>query len=97
MDIRDEPIYRGAQPRLVPIGRNGVHAQLSAPRGELAQPNVIPYFALPENYHGNQLKSYGGYLRYTIRYEGLGRPITSPDVILTVRQKLCIIYWNSFI
>lgn len=84
VDIRDEPIFRGAQPRLAPVGRNGVHGQLAAPLGELAQPNVIPYFSLPENYHGNQLKSYGGFLRYRVRYEGYGTPLYAPNVILTV-------------
>jgi hypothetical protein len=39
---------------------------------------------MPENYHGNQLKSYGGYLKYTVRHEGQGNPISAPDVILSV-------------
>jgi len=39
---------------------------------------------MPENYHGNQLKSYGGYLKYTVRHEGQGHPISAPDVILSV-------------
>lgn len=84
VDIRDEPIYRGQEPHISPVGRNGVHAQLASPYGELSQPNVLPYFALPESYHGNQLKSYGGYLKYKLRYQGYGRPLTGPDVILTV-------------
>lgn len=84
VDIRDEPIYRGAQPRLSALGRNGVRGFLPGPQGSLSQPNVIPYFALPENYHGKQLNSYGGYLRYNVRYEGYGRPINAPDVIITV-------------
>jgi hypothetical protein len=50
---------------------------------------VYPYFALPENYHGNQLKSYGGYLKYTVRFEGQGNPISAPDVILSV-SSLCV-------
>lgn len=84
VDIREEPIYRGVQPRLLPVDRNGVHGVLSGPQATLVQPDVIPYFALPENYHGNQLKSYGGYLKYRVRYSGSGRPIDAPDVILTV-------------
>jgi hypothetical protein len=39
---------------------------------------------MPENYHGNQLKSYGGYLKYTVRHEGQGHPISAPDIILSV-------------
>lgn len=99
VDIRDEPIFRGVQPRLQPVGRNGVRGQLPAPQGELAQPNVIPYFSLPENYHGNQLKSYGGYLRYTIRYEGYGAPLNAPNVILTVSIVHCenIVYFFVFV
>ncbi|KAK4879912.1 hypothetical protein RN001_008058 [Aquatica leii] len=83
IDIRDEPIYRGSQPKITPVGRNGVHALLAAPYGDLAQPDVLPYFVLPENFNGNQLKSYGGYLKYKLHYEGYGRPINAPDVIIT--------------
>lgn len=45
-----------------------------------------PYYALPENYHGNQLKSYGGYFRYDIQYDGDGSAIASPDIIMTVSE-----------
>lgn len=83
VDIRDEPIYRGSQPRVNPIGRNGVHVQLASPYADLVQSDVLPYFALPENFHGNQLKSYGGYIKYSLRYEGYGQPLNAPDVILT--------------
>lgn len=82
VDIRDEPIYKGVEPQLQQIGRNGVRASLPY-FAELNQPDVVPYFALPENYHGNQLKSYGGYLRYTVAHGNTGRPIEGPDVILT--------------
>ncbi|XP_050308675.1 basement membrane-specific heparan sulfate proteoglycan core protein isoform X33 [Anthonomus grandis grandis] len=82
VDIRDEPIYKGIEPSLQEIGRNGVRAWLPY-YAELNQPNVVPYFALPENYHGNQLKSYGGYLRYTVIHGNQGRPVIGPDVILT--------------
>jgi len=44
---------------------------------------------MPENYHGNQLKSYGGYLKYTVRHEGQGNPVSAPDVILSV-SSLCV-------
>ncbi|KAH8286775.1 hypothetical protein KR018_007424, partial [Drosophila ironensis] len=42
-----------------------------------------PYLALPSDYMGNQLKSYGGNLRYEVSYMGNGRPINGPDVIIT--------------
>uniref|UniRef100_A0AAR5PFS0 Basement membrane-specific heparan sulfate proteoglycan core protein n=1 Tax=Dendroctonus ponderosae TaxID=77166 RepID=A0AAR5PFS0_DENPD len=82
VDIRDEPIYKGVEPQLWNIGANGVATSLPK-YAELNQPDVVPYFALPENYHGNQLKSYGGYLKYTVRHGNTGRPVEGPDVILT--------------
>ncbi|XP_070067065.1 basement membrane-specific heparan sulfate proteoglycan core protein isoform X29 [Drosophila virilis] len=42
-----------------------------------------PYLALPSDYMGNQLKSYGGELKYEISYLGNGRPLSGPDVIMT--------------
>ncbi|KAM8721215.1 hypothetical protein ACLKA7_007133 [Drosophila subpalustris] len=42
-----------------------------------------PYLALPSDYMGNQLKSYGGELKYDVSYVGNGRPISGPDVIMT--------------
>ncbi|XP_064212839.1 basement membrane-specific heparan sulfate proteoglycan core protein [Tribolium castaneum] len=82
IDIRDEPIYRNAQPQLTGLGRNGVHAQLP-PYGQISSSDLVPYFAMPENYHGNQLKSYGGYLRFTVRHYNRGYTIAGPTVILT--------------
>lgn len=46
--------------------------------------NVIPYFVMPDAYRGNQLKSYGGHFKYTLMFDGNGRPIIAPDVIITV-------------
>jgi len=42
-----------------------------------------PYLALPSDYMGNQLKSYGGNLVYEVSYMGNGRPVSGPDVIIT--------------
>lgn len=44
----------------------------------------LPYYSLPEDFHGNQLKSYGGYFKYEIEYNGQGRPVNAPDIILVV-------------
>ncbi|XP_076378245.1 terribly reduced optic lobes isoform X1 [Megalopta genalis] len=44
--------------------------------------NNAAYFTMPEHYHGSQLKSYGGYLKYKIRYNGTGTPNSAPAVIL---------------
>ncbi|KAL3282973.1 hypothetical protein HHI36_006131, partial [Cryptolaemus montrouzieri] len=82
VEIRDEPIYRNAVPQLTAVGLNGVNSYLPS-RVELTQPNLVPYFAMPENYHGNQLKSYGGYLRYNINHGNRGYEVAGPDVILS--------------
>lgn len=92
VDIRDEPIYRGAQPNLLPVGPKGVYAAIPE-YSELSQPNVVPYFAMPENYHGNQLKSYGGYLRYTVRHSDRGYPTPGPSVIITVSWLLILFFF----
>ncbi|XP_019884797.1 basement membrane-specific heparan sulfate proteoglycan core protein isoform X13 [Camponotus floridanus] len=64
-----------------PLGRDGV--QLSESFSNELNVYNIPYYALPENYHGNQLKSYGGYLKYSIRHSGNGTPNNAPTVILS--------------
>ncbi|CAL1682411.1 unnamed protein product [Lasius platythorax] len=64
-----------------PLGRDGVQL-LESFSNELDVYNV-PYYALPENYHGSQLKSYGGYLKYSIRHNGNGTPNNAPTVILS--------------
>lgn len=44
----------------------------------------ITYFFAPEKYSGNQLKSYGGFLNYSIHYTSnlFGSAVSGPDVIL---------------
>ncbi|XP_011864496.1 PREDICTED: basement membrane-specific heparan sulfate proteoglycan core protein isoform X15 [Vollenhovia emeryi] len=64
-----------------PLGRDGV--QLLESFSNDLNDYSIPYFALPENYHGSQLKSYGGYLKYSIRHSGNGTPNNAPSVILS--------------
>ncbi|XP_018057777.1 PREDICTED: basement membrane-specific heparan sulfate proteoglycan core protein isoform X9 [Atta colombica] len=64
-----------------PLARDGVQL-LESFSNDLHVYN-IPYFALPENYHGSQLKSYGGYLKYSIRHSGNGTPNYAPSVILS--------------
>lgn len=65
-----------------PRGSSG--AEISAPYNtELTSYNV-PYFELPSSYYGpSQLKSYGGFLKYTISYSGYGSPNHAPDVIIS--------------
>ncbi|XP_043797110.1 basement membrane-specific heparan sulfate proteoglycan core protein-like isoform X13 [Apis laboriosa] len=62
------------------IDRNGVQLYQS----ELSSTDTeLPYFALPETYYGNQLKSYGGYLKYRVRFNGTGIANSAPSVILS--------------
>ncbi|XP_020284881.1 basement membrane-specific heparan sulfate proteoglycan core protein isoform X6 [Pseudomyrmex gracilis] len=68
------------------IGRDGVHVvePLAAANDVTGYNNYLyHYYALPETYHGSQLKSYGGYLKYSIRYSGNGTPNHEPNVIVT--------------
>ncbi|XP_050085737.1 basement membrane-specific heparan sulfate proteoglycan core protein isoform X14 [Anopheles aquasalis] len=58
--------------------RHGVQLRLT----NLVPGRRTPYYSLPEEYKGNQLKSYGGSIRYDVEYDGNGRPINAPDVIL---------------
>lgn len=56
--------------------------------------NDFPYFAMPDNFHGSQLKTYGGYLKYTVKYEGNGRPLEIPDVVLSVSFNFTIVIYR---
>lgn len=47
-----------------------------------ARNGIVPYFALPSEYLGNQLKSYGGFLRYEVEFSGRGALNDHPDVII---------------
>jgi len=58
--------------------RHGVQMRLS----EVNFGALSPYYSLPNEYHGNQLKSYGGFFRYDVEYQGSGRRNDAPDVIL---------------
>lgn len=60
--------------------RHGVQLRLS----NLPLSGELPYYSLPSDYLGNQLKSYGGYIRYDVIYSGDGAPNNAPDVVLTV-------------
>ncbi|XP_043503640.1 basement membrane-specific heparan sulfate proteoglycan core protein isoform X1 [Polistes fuscatus] len=71
-----------------PIGRDGI--ELVESYGIDISSYKIPYYALPENYHGSQLKSYGGYLTYTIHYNGNGAPNNAPSVILSGNKYMLV-------
>ncbi|XP_046613235.1 basement membrane-specific heparan sulfate proteoglycan core protein isoform X7 [Neodiprion virginianus] len=80
--IRIQGRITGRVPEVLPVDQNGVH--VTDPYPESNDYVDIPYFAMPESYHGSQLKSYGGYLRYTVRHAGRGkRPNGLPSVILS--------------
>ena len=64
----------------VSVDRDGVHVQ--GLNRDLNKNNII-YFGLSENFNGNQLKSYGGYLHFDIRYSGNGIYNDAPIVIVS--------------
>lgn len=59
--------------------------------------NIYPYLALPETYHISQLKSYGGYIKFTvIPHESRSRPTPSgysplPEIIIKVCYQLILL------
>lgn len=60
--------------------RHGVQLRLS----DIPLAHELPYYAMPSEYHGNQLKSYGGFFRYSVMYLGNGATNDAPDLIITV-------------
>ncbi|XP_054273123.1 basement membrane-specific heparan sulfate proteoglycan core protein-like isoform X4 [Macrosteles quadrilineatus] len=72
------------QASIHPSGRSGFQISLTDNELKSSYYNpVYPYFALPENYHGNQLKSYGGFIKYTVKTDGTGSSLPIPDIILS--------------
>lgn len=43
-----------------------------------------PYYALPVEFLGNQLKSYGGFFRYNVEFIAEGYVLNIPDIIIIV-------------
>ncbi|XP_046742518.1 basement membrane-specific heparan sulfate proteoglycan core protein [Diprion similis] len=77
------------EPVIRPVGQNGFYVY--DPNPESNAYASLPYFALPESYHGNQLKSYGGYLKYTVRRAGRGEKLNgAPSVILSGNNYLLV-------
>ncbi|XP_041762389.1 basement membrane-specific heparan sulfate proteoglycan core protein isoform X4 [Anopheles merus] len=70
--------------------RHGVQLRLT----NLVPGRRVPYYSLPEEYKGNQLKSYGGSIRYDVEYDGTGRPVNAPDVILK-GNGMSLVHWHS--
>ncbi|KAL7036766.1 hypothetical protein ACKWTF_008935 [Chironomus riparius] len=60
--------------------RHGV--QFRASDIPAASNRVYPYHSLPSEYHGNQLKSYGAFLRYEVEFSGRSPSNDIPDVIV---------------
>lgn len=72
--------------------RQGVQLRLS----NLPSSGELPYYSLPDEYHGNQLKSYGGYFRYEIEFSGRGSLNEAPDIILIVSHYSTRSLWIFF-
>ncbi|XP_055635671.1 basement membrane-specific heparan sulfate proteoglycan core protein isoform X6 [Toxorhynchites rutilus septentrionalis] len=58
--------------------RHGVQLRLA----NIVPGRQIPYYSLPVDYKGNQLKSYGGSIRYQVEFDGTGNPNVAPDLII---------------
>lgn len=61
--------------------RHGVQLRVS----DIPQTRQFPYYSLPLDYLGNQLRSYGGSIKYDVEYVGRGSPNDAPDIIIIVR------------
>ncbi|XP_047486486.1 basement membrane-specific heparan sulfate proteoglycan core protein-like isoform X26 [Penaeus chinensis] len=75
--------YQQSSRFLSPQSSNAV--QLNVDRSKLEGPSdLIVYFSLPDSHKGQQLTSYGGYLRYKIKYSSTvaSQTIKGPDVIM---------------
>ncbi|XP_075211994.1 terribly reduced optic lobes isoform X4 [Lycorma delicatula] len=87
-------VHRNQPSGLQPAVRNKNRGfqLLSGPSETRNYERLYPYFSLPENYyHGNHLKSYGGYLKYNISFSGEGQLLDHPDVIL-IGNGLTLVY-----
>ena len=82
IQIEHSPYYDNALSRVDPIGSQGIVANLDINR-KIAD-NQYPYFALPESYLGPMLKSYGGYIKYSVRFDESDELISIPDCIISV-------------
>jgi hypothetical protein len=60
--------------------RHGIQFKASGISAVTSQ--VYPYLSLSSEFHGNQLKSYGGFLRYYVEFNGRGASNHIPDVII---------------
>ncbi|XP_078043463.1 terribly reduced optic lobes isoform X5 [Augochlora pura] len=83
MDQSDRQIvgdFEGLETRN--IGPNSIVAYSNTGRPTYRSDSNVAYLTMPEHYHGSQLKSYGGYLKYKVRYNGTGVPNSAPSVIL---------------
>ncbi|XP_025416415.1 basement membrane-specific heparan sulfate proteoglycan core protein isoform X4 [Sipha flava] len=77
------PMIKSASSTTYPVVINEALQMFTPRNNSQASDSNFPYFKFPESYLGNQLKSYGGYIKYTVRHEGFGEPILfTPDIIL---------------
>ncbi|KAK6617380.1 hypothetical protein RUM43_014389 [Polyplax serrata] len=92
VEIRPHITFRSMGPNIRPV-TNGfqLFSRATPDESEFGE-NVIPYFVMPDAYRGNQLKSYGGHFKYTLLFDGNGRPIIAPDVIITGRNGEVLVY-----
>ena len=85
--------------RLAPI-LSGNSQRLYAQTRSFLPDNGVPYFSLPSSHTGNQLKSYGGYFRFSLSFAGEGNLIDEPLIVIQVGHIFCClidraIYWGE--
>ncbi|XP_053695300.1 basement membrane-specific heparan sulfate proteoglycan core protein isoform X2 [Sabethes cyaneus] len=73
------------------VTRHGVQLRLA----NIIPGRQIPYYSLPAEYKGNQLKSYGGSIRYQVEYDGIGKPNKSPDIIVKGHNMILLYYQST--
>uniref|UniRef100_A0A8C5LBW9 Basement membrane-specific heparan sulfate proteoglycan core protein n=1 Tax=Jaculus jaculus TaxID=51337 RepID=A0A8C5LBW9_JACJA len=89
-DFKGVNVTMPAQPGMPPLSSTQLQIDTSLQEFQLVDLSrrfLIhdAFWALPEQFLGNKVDSYGGFLRYKVRYElarGMLEPVQKPDVVL---------------
>ncbi|ELW68518.1 Basement membrane-specific heparan sulfate proteoglycan core protein [Tupaia chinensis] len=93
-DVKGVNVTMPAQPGMPPLSSTQQHIDTVLQEFQLVDLSrrfLIhdSFWALPEQFLGNKVDSYGGFLRYKVRYElarGALEPVQRPDVVLLVQR-----------
>uniref|UniRef100_A0A5F8HD19 Basement membrane-specific heparan sulfate proteoglycan core protein n=1 Tax=Monodelphis domestica TaxID=13616 RepID=A0A5F8HD19_MONDO len=89
-DFKGVNVTMPAQPGMPPLSSTQLQVDLESQEFQLVDLSrrfliLDSFWALPQQFLGNKVDSYGGFLRYKIRYEvsrGFLEPVQKPDVVL---------------